>query len=834
MFFKFVIKNVYENKSKTLLLLISISLSAALFFITISSNANIIELAKQKLNTSYGDTEVMISSDSSNNSPFIRKYIEDDRIDEQIPLLKLEGTYLKETSGEDEEIEVDVFGIESDNLNELVETFIVKGSVEDFQANQVIISDRISKKYNWDIGSEFKVKINNCNYHLKVAAIAVDRGFLYDQVNKITLLVPYSFAENRAGIKNRANLIYASLKAQEGNSTAEVIDELKEDYPKLSFTGLALEDFLDGLNSNISKPLYVMLLVVIIMSIFIIYTSFNLLVLERMPVVGTFLSVGATQGKINFIFLCESLALGFVGGILGNIIGIIGSYILINQSNELKEFGIQTHISVQQSYVIYTMLLAVLLSILSSIIPIFSISRMSVKNIILNLKPNKVLKRNKGMYVGIISILIILFDRNIVSERYEPYVAVVNILLAIITSIVILGPMVDFFTQPLKRLFKDLCPTYFLALNNVTTSKVLLNNIRLTSICICVMVLVSTVSTSIIGGLNTLYTSYNSDIEMRDIEDNSVVRRYLRTDKDVKNYLELYNVYQTKIEGENFKIGTIQGIDPEDYKDYNHYFIFDDKEQALNDIKSRERRIILSTSLLTKLNKQVGESINLIDEDGHSYEYKITGKFNAQMANMGSVALANKIVIKKDFSMTNPTRIIIKLNEGVDIEKYYDKLVKSRVNNVVSSITLEETRKQQDIENNESFISILKGVSIFSLFIGSCGIINNMMISFLQRKKEMAVLTSIGMTDRKKYIMLFLESLNIGIISVIVGLGIVFFVAMNLEDVFAIMGTYMQLIIAQSEMLLYSVITVMVIILSNAITLLRVRNVSVIEAIKYE
>ncbi len=29
MFFKFVIKNVYENKSKTLLLLISISLSAA-------------------------------------------------------------------------------------------------------------------------------------------------------------------------------------------------------------------------------------------------------------------------------------------------------------------------------------------------------------------------------------------------------------------------------------------------------------------------------------------------------------------------------------------------------------------------------------------------------------------------------------------------------------------------------------------------------------------------------------------------------------------------------------------------------------------------------------
>ena len=269
MFFKFVIKNVYENKSKTLLLLISISLSAALFFITISSNANIIELAKQKLNTSYGDTEVMISSDSSNNSPFIRKYIEDDRIDEQIPLLKLEGTYLKETSGEDEEIEVDVFGIESDNLNELVETFIVKGSVEDFQANQVIISDRISKKYNWDIGSEFKVKINNCNYHLKVAAIAVDRGFLYDQVNKITLLVPYSFAENRAGIKNRANLIYASLKAQEGKSTAEVIDELKEDYPKLSFTGLALEDFLDGLNSNISKPLYVMLLVVIIMSIFI-------------------------------------------------------------------------------------------------------------------------------------------------------------------------------------------------------------------------------------------------------------------------------------------------------------------------------------------------------------------------------------------------------------------------------------------------------------------------------------------------------------------------------------------------------------------------------------
>jgi putative ABC transport system permease protein len=242
----------------------------------------------------------------------------------------------------------------------------------------------------------------------------------------------------------------------------------------------------------------------------------------------------------------------------------------------------------------------------------------------------------------------------------------------------------------------------------------------------------------------------------------------------------------------------------------------------------------MSNSLLDKFNKKVGDYIEIVREDKEVFRYKITGYFNAQMENMGSVALISKENIKKDFEMINPSRIAVKLKSGVDVNQYFKALNSGDIKNSVKYIEMEETRKARDVNTNKSFLGILQGASFFCLIIGGFGILNNMIINFIQRKKELAVLSSVGMDDSSKYMMLFLEALHCGLISIAVSIFSSVIIVLNLEGVFKIMGTYMKVIFTASDLLKYSLLALLVILISSISTLVRAKNISVIEEIRFE
>lgn len=58
------------------------------------------------------------------------------------------------------------------------------------------------------------------------------------------------------------------------------------------------------------------------MSIFIIYSSYNVIILERLPIIGIFRSIGAIQKAVTHILLLESQFYGCMGGLIGILVGI--------------------------------------------------------------------------------------------------------------------------------------------------------------------------------------------------------------------------------------------------------------------------------------------------------------------------------------------------------------------------------------------------------------------------------------------------------------------------------------------------------------------------------
>lgn len=65
------------------------------------------------------------------------------------------------------------------------------------------------------------------------------------------------------------------------------------------------------------------------MSVFIIFSSYKVITLDRLPVIGTFRSIGATRKTVSRILLLESLLYGCAGGLLGIPPGILVLYFLL-------------------------------------------------------------------------------------------------------------------------------------------------------------------------------------------------------------------------------------------------------------------------------------------------------------------------------------------------------------------------------------------------------------------------------------------------------------------------------------------------------------------------
>ena len=145
---------------------------------------------------------------------------------------------------------------------------------------------------------------------------------------------------------------------------------------------------------------------VLFISIFIIYSTFKVTTVERLPVIGTFRSIGATRKMTDTILIGESLTYGVIGGILGDILGVGFLYIIASVMAADPYIGgkINVNIDISMSNFLASFILAVLVALISSWIPIKRASKIPIKDLVLNTTEAKSRKKGYRIIIGIIFI----------------------------------------------------------------------------------------------------------------------------------------------------------------------------------------------------------------------------------------------------------------------------------------------------------------------------------------------------------------------------------------------------------------------------------------------
>lgn len=830
-FLKYISKCMLEKKSRLILLIIAISLSTGMFVSSVGAVKVGMDSFTKPYLAEFENQEIVISSKDKHKQFIDKKDIKLDGIKELKQEIRLSAVDKNKDSDSDTKY-LTVHAREKKNINE---KNIIDGNIKDFSGNDCVISKRVSEENKLKINDKVKMYIGGKEKEYTIKAISSNEGiFFSDKKDSYSVVVPYETIAKEYSAEGKYNFITAKAK---DNNVKDSIKTFNKNNKDFNAEQLFDEESINEQMSSFTSVLYIMLLIVVFMSAIIIFGSFKLIVTERLQVIGTFLSQGATKGKIEKILFLESLGYGIIGGIVGNLLGVAGLKLINYLVSPLKEYGIIEKMHINPNYLISGMIFAIVLSFVSAIIPVKKIRKMQVKDIILNeVSVSSDIGYGKfivGLVLVVLSIIVNSIKSDSVNVISGPFV-----IISVVGIILMYPKLIDLISSALFSVFKGKSKAAILSLNNLRTSKVLRSNITLIIISLLSIFMMSSVSSSLQDAVTGAYKEMKYDLCVSGISqsptnmgDETVTDKIIeevKKNKHVKNN-ELQSIRTMgKIKNKDY---VVEGIDDK-YDSFNKYLKFNSeyKDEYKRLINSKDDSMIISTTAAKSLNLKNGDYVNL-DIDGTSKKLKVAGIINERLYSSGNVVFIKNSTMRNDFKMKEATGIYFFTDE--DPEKVKKSLNKELKKYGVLLTTGAEDEKLNN-EANQQMLTILSIFSYMAILIAAIGIFNNISIGFLQRKKEIAVLKSIGMSKGKVAEMIVVESILsvvwAAVISVIympLGLSLI-------SKLLIVIGMPLEITMNYSSVPQYFIASIVIILIATIPALLNNRKLSIIQEIRYE
>ena len=643
--------------------------------------------------------------------------------------------------------------------------------------------------------------------------------------------------KNIAGIIGVDSELYNKLMSEQKMTDDEVNKILQQlsdvtgkDFDEIEVNQILINLIKTQINPFSISPEYEQLMIVVailcvvimVASIICIKNSFDISITEKTKQYGMLRSIGATKKQIKNNVLFEALILGAIGIPFGILLGIFASYILVIICNKLLVSAITTKLILSPSLrgILISVLLGIITIYLSAlgssrrakkVSPIESIRNSGeIKIKSKKLKTPKLINKIFGIG-GVISY------KNIKRNRKKYRATIISITLSVMLFLIAFSFVSGMKDEAGDKVNRVDCT---LKLKVQSDDPIYLNTLKLDNIKEYTVLRYKQVNTEYIN-LNKEYInclkSNNINITEDDPNEQELISSFpiIAVGKDeYSKYLKRLNLNY-----ENMKDKCI-------FNDYQ-------KIQYSNNKVYKGR----------KYANNVGDKIKIIGikDNTNTDKNEIT---------IGAVTDILPMGIKSS-SIDGSSTIIVS-------DEYYDKIFNN--NKFIDSIYFDSdntTKLQDDIEqivkNNElitnleeqrqQVVNIITLVNIFLygfiiviVLIGITNIFNTITTNMELRKPEFAMLKSVGMTNKEFNKMIRLETLFMGIRSLIWGLiiGTIISIAMFMEfKGISISEALVQLKIWQP--ILISVIAVFVLLtLIMNYSMKKTKTQNIIETIRNE
>lgn len=626
------------------------------------------------------------------------------------------------------------------------------------------------------------------------------------------------------------------------NKNKKIIKQSEELAKELNYNGdinynstlLALygESTYGNVMSSMGGMMIIMLSLVSIGCIIVIYNSFAISVMERKKEFGLLSSIGATKKQLAHTVFFEAVVVGVIGiifGILGAYIGI-GCVVLVINNLISDMLDYKLYLVTNPLFIIIPVIFMIVVIGVSAFIPSRKASKVS---------PIEAIRENDDIKIN---------KKKIKTSKF------VNKLFGIEGEIAL---------KNIKRNKKKY---------RVTIVSLFISIVLFISFSSYMNYTLNTAS-SVMGEVPYDYQiSYFGDDPNNDKEALDKINEVVKS-SDVKEYVS-YSVSNLSIIG-NYTYS-------DEYLDFYKSAYGDDGIKALNNLKYQYISIyILDDNSYNKYKNLIGldkDSVILLNKfKGVSYGNNKRVNYNIPVINNGNINI--KICNFDDEENTDTTKYcnksvenIFVTNKSFDLieefsymtdfklivnKKLYDSISDSSTHytqfNIISDNTnnIDKLTKDLDKYSNVNYTNVKEAmkqannlilvvkilmygfISLVTL-IGVTSVFNTISTSMALRKREFAVLRSIGLTNRGFNKILFFESLFFGMKSLIfaipVSIGITVLIHYALADMVSI-----STIIIPWKYIIISIVSVFVIVLLTMMySTSKIKKHNIIEQIREE
>jgi putative ABC transport system permease protein len=826
---KFTLKNIRENKLRTFLILLSIILSSALFFASTAVSTTAEMMIMDQVRKYIGNADIVIFAGEQAKSWAISPNLLDnyrgDGVKYTVGMMPGSGEY----KANGETVQLMINGINLEDLNKMNPIVLdQQHEIEPFKGNKAIIGKGMAEKYGIKLGDPIGINMQGFKKWFIVSGISQPMGPFTEDGQSTYIVVPRETMAELYGNKGKVYELYVGLENPENQDA--MVEELSKAYPMYRVEPTISKAMIKSETQQISAMFLVIVAFVLILSMFIIYTSFKVIMAERLPIIGTFRSIGATQKMTNRVLMVESLAYGIAGGLLGDILGISVLKLMIKHVTPLWEESISIKAYYTPGQLIVAFCVGLVLALVSSFLPIRKVSRLPIKDIVLNSIEKKVKKKRWKTILGLLLLITAIVGPLIITDNVPVAVACMFLL---VPAVVLLVPYI---TKLFLKIFKSVYIGIFgnegvLATQNLRDNKNSMNNIILLGMSISVILMINIISQSIVNDTINYYKDYNYDITFWTWPmDRNTESKLLTVDGVMDTYGQYMKYGETQVMGKNAVIRRIQGVNKEKTLDYINLDIEGDAEALAKEL-DEGRNIIITNIFKEEYGIQKGEYLKLKTEKG-ILDYKVIGFIESNSFD-GKYALIGERYLKSDMSVKEYYDIYIKTNKDPqEVVKNIQEKFKNREPWVRSMKEMME----ENMEGNKKILGIFKGFGIMSLVICIFGVFNNLIMNFIDRKRSLAIMCSVGMDKRQSMKMIFVEAFTGGLIGGITGIIIGLLLVMNVEKVIMALGGSMKGLIEISwvSLAVCMVAGIIITIVASVGPALKSSKLNIIEAIKYE
>ncbi len=718
-----------------------------------------------------------------------------------------------------------MLGADIDEFNQHNPVTLQQGDWDDWTGSKVIIGKTYADLYHLKVGDVMRLELNNIAYDFTIAGVSAPTGlFLRELADGGFLLTPKTTLAQIA--KGNCNLMF--LRLRDRAQRTAVKDRLTADFAEYKVSYGIDDDVIAAETQNYVLPFRVSATAVMFMCMFIIFTAFNLMTMERIPLIGTLRSIGCPRRRINAILIAESAGLGALGGLLGCVLGVGVLQYIKAQYFAGEEVTAQATAIFGAHAALMAVGAAVLITTASAILPILRFTRTPIKNIILNDLATGTRRTSRRWIIGIILLAACAGIPPFLGHNFTAMIIGNILATGALVGLVLIVPMCTALIVRIVEQMPWLRQEIVLGVRNLRDNSSLRQNIQLFAAAIAIVAFMASIFNTMEADLLKAYERdihYDVAMILRHT-DHATLARLAQVD-GVTAYAGSYQTESAIVNHGTF-LNALVGIENADIFTFESVGRLAANQHALSSLNDG-KNIITTNVLKDKLGLRLGDPL-VLEFGNNQVAYTITGfvETNQGIGHVGYISASN---FKAESGVTTYDLLFVKASAPADVVK--NNILRALSREVLRILTIDEIKTA----NADKVIAIFKAINSYAqiaLLVGIIGIINNLIASFLTRKRSFAMYRCVGMSKHSLNRMLITEAVTMGAFGVGLGLICALIMSATIPVMVGVFWGNVTVQLAIREMVIMGVLGILAMLAISVVPIARSHQLNLIETIKYE